>query len=60
MYDRKYRAKKLYGEYWESSIILNEIQKEYDNRIVKQENNLINKSQKRKRLWKQQNLTQKI
>lgn len=52
-YDEQYRAKKNYGEFWESAILVKEIVNEYDNRVVKQSNNLINKSRKRKRLWQQ-------
>ena len=48
-YDRKYRAKKYYGEYWESNLLLQDIELQIDNREVKQQLNLINKSQKRKR-----------
>lgn len=51
-YDAVYRAKKEGGEFWESLIIINMIQKEYDDKMVRQQNNLHNKSQKRKRLWK--------
>ena len=54
-YDRKYHAKKNYGEYWESQILIEDIKAEYENRVVKQSNNLINKSQKRKRLWQKNN-----
>jgi len=48
-YDKKHRAEKKYGEFWESSILLNEIEKQIPNREVKQQKGLINKSQKRKR-----------
>ncbi len=48
-YDKKHRAKKNYGEYWESAIILNQLEEFIDNREVKQELGLINKSQNRKR-----------
>ncbi|CAG5001792.1 hypothetical protein DYBT9275_02742 [Dyadobacter sp. CECT 9275] len=50
-YDEVYQAKRLYGEHWESAIILKNLECHIDNREVKQSNNLINKSQKRKRLW---------
>lgn len=52
-YDENYRAKKNYGSFWESAIILKHIENIVDNRLGKNDNNLINKSQKRKRLWKQ-------
>lgn len=52
-YDKKYRAKKQYGEFWESAIILQDIELQIDNREVKQQLNLINKSQKRKRNYEQ-------
>jgi hypothetical protein len=48
-YDKKHRAKKYYGEFWESSILLVEIEKQIPNFEVKQQLQLINKSQKRKR-----------
>ena len=51
-YDSKHRAKKNYGELWESSLILKNIKSEIDNRQAKQLNQLINKSQKRKRTCK--------
>lgn len=60
-YDILYRAKINYGEFWESALIINEIEKHIDDREVRQENNLHNKSQKRKRLWQQlQNSQQTI
>lgn len=51
-YDLKYRAKKEFGEFWESAILINKIEAEYNQREVRQINNLHNKSQKRKRKWK--------
>lgn len=48
-YDQKHRAKKQYGEFWESAILLNKIEQQIPNREVKQQKGLINKSQKRKR-----------
>jgi hypothetical protein len=48
-YDREYQAKKTYGEFWEAFIFLRDIENEIDNREVKQQLNLNNKSQKRKR-----------
>jgi hypothetical protein len=48
-YDEKYRVKKKYGEFWESAIILKNIEEEIPNFEVKQQLGLINKSQKRKR-----------
>lgn len=50
-YDKKHRSKKEYGEFWESAILLNEIETIIDNRQTKQELQLINKSQKRKRAY---------
>lgn len=52
-YDKKYLAKKKYGEFWESAILINEIQSLYDDKEIRQINNLHNKSQKRKRKWQQ-------
>lgn len=51
-YDVKYRAKKEFGEFWESAILINQIEAEYNQQEVRQINNLHNKSQKRKRKWK--------
>jgi len=48
-YDQKYHAKNNYGEFWESSLILKEIDKHIDNYEVKLINQTLNKSQKRKR-----------
>lgn len=48
-YDLKHRAKKNYGEYWESAILLNEVFEFIPNREIKQQLQLTNKSQKRKR-----------
>ncbi|MDP9954731.1 hypothetical protein J2X97_000368 [Epilithonimonas hungarica] len=52
-YDKKYRAKKNYGDFWECKLLVQEISNEYENRKIKEQNQLINKSQKRKRLWQQ-------
>lgn len=52
-YDKQYRAKKLFGDYWESAIILTELEAEYDNREAFKQNKFHNKNaQKRKRQWK--------
>lgn len=48
-YDKRYLSKKNFGEFWESALILNDIESIIPNREVKQENGLINKSIKRKR-----------
>lgn len=48
-YDKKYRAKKIYGKLWESAIALNELAKVVDNRQAKQDQKTINKTQNRKR-----------
>lgn len=53
LYDESYRAKKNYGEFWESAIVLKDIDKiiapeKYQIRI---QNKTLNKSQKRKRAW---------
>jgi hypothetical protein len=50
-YDQGYRAKKDYGEFGEAAIVLSELEKEIDVRLAKRQNGIINKSQKRKRLW---------
>lgn len=57
-YDKVHRAKKLYGEFWESIIILNQIETviEPERKKSKIQKGTFNKSQKRKRLW---NSTQK-
>lgn len=49
VYDRKHRAEKRYGAYYESAIALLELAAIVDNRKSKQEQGIINKSQKRKR-----------
>lgn len=48
-YDKIRFAKLHYGEFWESHLLITEIQKEYNDDEVRQENNLHNKSQKRKK-----------
>lgn len=48
-YDKQYRAKKIYGQLWESAIALNELAKIVDNRQAKQQQKSINKTQNRKR-----------
>lgn len=52
-YDQKYVAKKNYGEFWESSLVLKEIEETIlpERMDAKIHNGIINKSQKRKRLW---------
>lgn len=57
-YDKKYRAKINYGEYWESGLLLQKIELQIDNREVKQQLNLINKSQKRKRNYEKTKCTE--
>lgn len=52
-YDREHLAKKKYGEYWESALLIRDIESQYDQREVRENNNLHNKSQKRKALWLQ-------
>jgi hypothetical protein len=58
-YDKKYHAKKKYGEFFEASIILDELEKKIqpERLEAKIQNGIVNKSQKRKRLW---NSLQKI
>lgn len=53
-YDKVHRAKKIYGEFWECFLITEEIQSLYDDKEVRQINNLHNKSQKRKKSWQSQ------
>lgn len=48
-YDIKHRAKKNYGEFWESFILLQDIESHIDKYEVSILNNNYNKSQKRKR-----------
>lgn len=59
-YDKKYRAKKNYGEFWEASLMLNDLEQVVDNKMAKQDLNLINKSQKRKRQWQRKSSLQTI
>lgn len=56
-YDRQYRAKKFYGEFWEAFLVLMDIENEVDNRSAKAANGLIGKSQRRKRQCKNLRLT---
>lgn len=49
VYDQQYRSKKLYGQHWESAILLRELGNIVDNRLAKAEQKNITKSQKRKR-----------
>lgn len=51
-YDQKHVASKKYGEFAEVHLLNKALMKEVDNRLAKFENNLINKTQKRKRLCK--------
>lgn len=52
-YDQKYRARKEYGDFWQSFLILRSIEKEVAERATKQEiaaaNGTLNKAQTRKR-----------
>lgn len=54
-YDKVFRAKKQYGEFWEAELILRDIENEIDNREVKLQLGLINKTQKRKRKYERLN-----
>lgn len=54
-YDETYRAKKNFGDYWESAIILKNLDNEIDYRESKRQNKIYNKSTtKRKRAWQKQ------
>jgi hypothetical protein len=54
-YDEQYRAKKHFGSYWESAIILKNLDNEIDYRESKRHNKIYNKSTtKRKRAWQKQ------
>lgn len=55
-YDKQYRAKKQFGEFWESAIILNDLDKilQPDKHEIRLQKGTYNKSQKRKRLWNSQ------
>lgn len=52
-YDQKHVAKKMYGELWESHLVLKEVEKiiEPEKLECKVQKGTYNKSQKRKRLW---------
>lgn len=55
-YDKEYRAKKEYGEFWESHLALVKLEKELPSKkITKYNQGIINKTQKRKRKWQQEN-----
>lgn len=59
-YDQVYRAKKLYGDFWEAAIVLIELEKAIDVREAYQINRLFEKgTTQRKRKW-QVNLRLKI
>jgi hypothetical protein len=53
IYDQQYRAKKLFGDYWESSILLTSIEKEVIERVDRVEiyaiRGTLNKKQNRRR-----------
>lgn len=51
-YDVERHHKSMYGEFWEASVLLNELEKHIDNREAKKSTGLICKSQKRKRQWR--------
>jgi hypothetical protein len=48
-YDQKHRAEKLYGDFAEAAIALHKLRSIVDNRQAKKEQNIFNKSIKRKR-----------
>lgn len=50
-YDKIRQAKLNYGEFWESALLIRNIEANYENKEAIQINNLNNKSQKRKRRW---------
>jgi len=53
-YDQKYHAKKNFGVFWESFLLIKEIEKEYSQREARAINNLhVKSTQKRKRKWQQ-------
>jgi hypothetical protein len=57
-YDQAYKTKQRYGEFWESVIILNEIEKVVDSREAFQINRLYEKqTTRRKRKWRQKLIT---
>lgn len=51
-YDEKYRAKKVYGVFAESFLIIKKIEKIVDKKQSRFDRDCHNKTQKRKRLWK--------
>lgn len=59
-YDLNYRAKKDYGEFAEAAVVLFKLEDAIDVRLAKKENGLINKSQKRKRVWQKMQTKQAI
>lgn len=52
-YDKAYKAKKSYGDFWECRLIIASIEKIVDDKEARRINNLQNKLQKRKKLWNQ-------
>lgn len=51
-YDQKYLANKKYGEFAEAMLVLREIENLIDKRVSRQDRDCHNKTQKRKKLWK--------
>lgn len=50
-YDKKHCAKKNYGEFWESAIILNDLEKQFDRYETRLANGTLTKSQQRRRAY---------
>ncbi|MDB5241415.1 MAG: hypothetical protein JWP57_2040 [Spirosoma sp.] len=48
-YDKRHRAQQQYGEFWESALLIEQIESHYSQQEVRQINNLHNKAQNRKR-----------
>lgn len=51
-YDEKYRAQKYFGEFAEAAVVLKEIDKIIDSKIIRIEKDCHNKRQKRLKIWK--------
>lgn len=50
-YDKVYRAKKDFGEFWEAGLVMVELNVFLESKRIKYESGQINKSQNRKRKW---------
>jgi flagellar biosynthesis GTPase FlhF len=50
-YDKQYRAKKDFGEFWQAGLVMIELDKFLDSKRIKYDIGIRNKTQNRKRKW---------